>query len=304
MLENFEQLSTTFDNCISLDKIIINERIGSGISSVVYRGNYNGVDIILKKFDSIHCENESDIISDLTAELNNYKQIQNLNQCCELIGYSFSNFNKSYQTYLLLKDYETDGDLYDFIKNDKHWSHYMGIVSRGEYYYEFRHTEWVYKMDRKLKLEIIVSMCEAIKELHSRNMVHCDIKPNNMIYDQNKNKVILIDFGISRFIREHKVIITEEDMGTMGYMCEELEFGLCSKKSDIYSLGICILEIWTGEIWGNGVNYKECRNEAIRRIRYLEETEKQLGALIRKCILKTVAKRPYIKTVLKSLKNI
>ena len=103
-------------------------------------------------------------------------------------------------------------------------------------------------------------------------------------------------------VRE-KVIVTDEDTGTLGYMCEELQFGLCSKKSDIYSLGICILELWVGEIWQEGNTYKECRKETLNSLKYLECREKNLAKIIRNCILNT-KRRPYIQTVIKNLRNI
>ena len=138
-------------------------------------------------------------------------------------------------------------------------------------------------------------MCEALKTLHDKNIVHCDLKPNNMILVDEK--IILIDFGVARNLYDKKIIVTDEDMGTLGYMCEELGFGICSKKSDIFSLGVCILELWVGEIWQEGNNYEECRKEVLNSLKYLESKEKELSKIIRKCILKDPKKRPFIQTI-------
>ena len=76
-------------------------------------------------------------------------------------------------------------------------------------------------------------MCKALKSLHDKNIVHCDLKPNNMLLVNDE--IILIDFGVARNLYDKKIIVTDEDMGTLGYMCEDLGFGMCSKKSDIFS---------------------------------------------------------------------
>ena len=124
-------------------------------------------------------------------------------------------------------------------------------------------------------------------------------------FDSQKcDEIILIDFGVARNLYDKKIIVTDEDMGTLGYMCEELGFGMCSKKSDIFSLGVCILELWVGEIWQEGSTYEDCRKEVLNSLKYLESKEKELGKIIRKCVLKNPTKRPYIQTVLKNLSKI
>ena len=304
MLNKLNELISKYTGWISFDSIQKLEYITSGASGCIYRGNFSDNKIILKIFDSTNYHYEIDIISDLTNEIEIFILLKNKNkdQLCDCLGFSFSNLNNSYQTYLILKDYETNGDFYDAIKNDKYWYDYNDKLKENEYYYKYRDKEWIYNMDRNYKLHLTKSLCESIKQLHDINIVHCDLKPNNLLLVDDK--IIIIDFGASRFLDKEKIIVTEEDMGTPGYMCEDLQFGLCSKKSDIYSLGICILELWVGEIWQEGNNYKECRKEALNSLKYLESKEKELSRVIRKCILKDVKKRPHIQTVIKNLSKV
>jgi len=304
MLDNFNKLITKYNGWLPFDLIKQRDYFTSGGSSDIYKGVYDSRNIILKMFDSRNYHYETGIIDDLENELEIYILLENKkkDQLCQCYGYSFSNLNNSFQTYLILKDYGAEGDLCDIIKNEKYWYKYKNKINENEYYYKYRDIEWVYNMERNYKLQITNSLCQAIKELHDSNIVHCDLKPNNLLLINDK--IIIIDLGASRFIDKEKIIVTEEDMGTLGYMCEDLQFGLCSKKSDIYSLGICMLELWVGEIWQEGNNYKDCRKEILNSLKCLECKEKELSKIIKKCILKNTKKRPYIKTVIKNLSKV
>lgn len=303
MLEKLNELISIYNNWIPYEELEINEYFTSGGSCDIYKGRHNNENILLKTFDSKHYDYEEGVIDDIIDELNIYNIIKNNNQLCQCYGFSFSNFKKSYQTYIVIKDYNVNGDFKDFIKNDIFWREYTDKnINQYEYYYKFRETEWIYNLDRDYKIHLTESMCKALKTLHDKNIVHCDLKPNNMILVDDE--IILIDFGVARNLYDKKIIVTDEDMGTLGYMCEELGFGICSKKSDIFSLGICILELWVGEIWQEGNNYEECRKEVLNSLKYFESKEKELGKIIRKCVLKNPKKRPYIQTILKNLSRI
>lgn len=304
MLEKLNELISTRNNWIPFEQLEKNEYFTSGGSCDIYKGKYGEKNILLKTFDSKHYDYEEGIIDDIIDELNIYNIIGNNNQLCVCHGFSFSNLNKSYQTYIIIKDYNVKGDFKNFLNNDKLWYLYTenNILSESEYYYKFRDKEWIYNLDRNYKIHLTESMCKALKSLHDKNIVHCDLKPNNMLLVNDK--IILIDFGVARNLYDKKIIVTDEDMGTLGYMCEELGFGMCSKKSDIFSLGVCILELWVGEIWQDGDTYEECRKEVLNSLKYLESKEKKLSKIIRKCVLKDPKKRPYIQTVLKNLSKI
>ena len=303
MLKELNKLISKRNNWIPFEKLEKNEYLTSGGSCDIYKGKYNNKNILLKTFDSKHYDYEEGVIDDIVDELNIYSIIGTNNQLCRCYGFSFSNLNQSYQTYIIIEDYNINGDLKDFLKYEGLWSKYENTkLNQNEYYYKFRETVWIYNLDRDYKIHLTESMCKALKSLHDKNIVHCDLKPNNMLLVDDE--IILIDFGVARNLYDKKIIITDEDMGTLGYMCEELGFGMCSKKSDIFSLGVCILELWVGEIWQEGDNYKECRKEVLNSLKYLESKEKELGKIIRKCVFKNPKKRPYIQTVLKNLSKI
>lgn len=303
MLKKLKELTSTRDNWIPFEELEINEYFTSGGSCDIYKGKYKAKNILLKTFDSKHYDYEEGVIDDIIDELDIYSIIGKNKQLCQCYGFSFSNLNKCYQTYIIIKDYNVNGDLSDFIKYEGLWCEYINKkLNQYEYYYKFRGKEWIYNLDRDYKIHLTESMCKALESLHDKNIVHCDIKPNNMIIVDDE--ILLIDFGVSRNLYDKKIIVTDEDMGTLGYMCEELGFGMCSKKSDIFSLGVCILELWVGEIWKEGNIYEECRKEILNSLKYLESKEKNLSKIIRKCVLKNPEKRPYIRTVIKNLSRI
>jgi len=304
MLKKLNQLISIHGGWIPFEQLEKNEYFTSGGSCDIYKGKYDNKNILLKTFDSKHYDYEEGVIEDIVDELNIYGIIGKNKQLCQCYGFSFSNLNKSYQTYIIIEDYGVNGDFKDFLKYEGLWLKYHADkrLNRYEYYYKYRETEWIYNLDRDYKMHLTGSMCNAIKILHDKNIVHCDLKPNNMLLIDDE--IVLIDFGVARNLYDKKIIVTDEDMGTLGYMCEELGFGMCSKKSDIFSLGVCILELWVGEIWQEGDNYEECRKEVLNSLKYLESNEKELSKLIRKCVLKDVKKRPYIRTVIKNLSKI
>lgn len=89
---------------------------------------------------------------------------------------------------------------------------------------------------------IIISMCNILKDLQRLNIIHKDIKPENIIVEDTTSKIYLIDFGVSRIDSGKEADTTL--FGTKGYASpEHFGFTSTSYKSDIYSLGVIIKEI-------------------------------------------------------------
>ncbi|KAM0839647.1 hypothetical protein ACQ4PT_060178 [Festuca glaucescens] len=99
-----------------------------------------------------------------------------------------------------------------------------------------------------MRYEIIKGVCRGLHHLHAEcHIVHLDLKPENILLDDNM-KPKIADFGMSRlFGQQQSRIITGSRGGTFGYMAPEyLTNGLISTKSDIFSLGVMIIELMTG----------------------------------------------------------
>ena len=87
--------------------------------------------------------------------------------------------------------------------------------------------------------EILLQMCDGLKELHGRKIIHRDIKPSNMIL-QADGRIRLIDFDAARIFKDEQETDTNL-LGTRGYAPpEQYGCGQTDPRSDIYSLGVTI----------------------------------------------------------------
>lgn len=87
------------------------------------------------------------------------------------------------------------------------------------------------------------SLCSALEFIHSRNILHGDIKPSNILRDSSDN-FILTDFGLSFVRGEGK---DKFSAGTLAYVAPEvLSRGTIDRRSDIYSLGLVFCELISG----------------------------------------------------------
>jgi len=92
--------------------------------------------------------------------------------------------------------------------------------------------------------KVMRSVCTALYFAHQQNLIHCDIKPANIMINKHED-VLLADFGITRVKDAHDT--TMAGIGTPAYMAPELVLRQNpTPQSDIYSLGIVLYEMVTG----------------------------------------------------------
>lgn len=90
------------------------------------------------------------------------------------------------------------------------------------------------------------ALCDALEVLHSRNLVHRDVKPSNILITPS-DTAVLLDFNIARTITEFEEHDTHP-LGTVGYAApEQFGFAQSGKTTDIYALGVCLNVMLTGK---------------------------------------------------------
>ncbi|MBQ7002419.1 MAG: Stk1 family PASTA domain-containing Ser/Thr kinase [Oscillospiraceae bacterium] len=99
----------------------------------------------------------------------------------------------------------------------------------------------------KDSVHFIIQILRALQHAHDRGIVHRDIKPQNiMLFTDGTIKVM--DFGIAKFAREEGRTATDQAIGTVHYISPEQARGdVTDEKSDIYSVGVMLYEMLTGQ---------------------------------------------------------
>jgi len=97
-------------------------------------------------------------------------------------------------------------------------------------------------------IAVAKQICEGLAEAHGLGVVHRDLKPQNIMVDQEGNARIM-DFGIARSVRGKGITGASVMIGTPEYMSpEQVEGKETDQRSDIYSLGVILYEMVTGRV--------------------------------------------------------
>lgn len=97
-------------------------------------------------------------------------------------------------------------------------------------------------------LDIMKQITAAISHAHHNGIIHRDIKPQNILIDHEGN-VKITDFGIAVALSATNITQTNAVLGSVHYLSpEQARGGMANKKSDIYSLGIVMFELFTGRL--------------------------------------------------------
>jgi serine/threonine-protein kinase len=105
------------------------------------------------------------------------------------------------------------------------------------------------RMAIRTRLELAEQMLEASAFAHDNRVIHCDLKPDNLILFPSHNgssfRLRLTDFGISKLSAR---TVLASGSGTIGYVAPEQAMGRASFRSDVFSLGLILWELFSGEL--------------------------------------------------------
>lgn len=110
------------------------------------------------------------------------------------------------------------------------------------------YIEQQHVINSKEVVHFITQILRALQHAHDKGIVHRDIKPQNIMLLQNGN-IKVTDFGIARFSRSETRTMTESAIGSVHYVSPEQARGeTTDEKTDIYSVGVLMYEMLTGEL--------------------------------------------------------
>ncbi|KAL6227914.1 hypothetical protein ACLB2K_001868 [Fragaria x ananassa] len=202
----YEQLEKMTDN--------FKEEVGRGASATVYKGVMLSSQrlVAVKKLDKVAAEGEKEFQTEMKVIGKTHHR-----SLVRLLGYCLDGPKK-----LLVYEYMSNGSLADILfKHERklYWEERMGIarnIARG---FLYMHEE-----------------CDT-------QIIHCDIKPQNILMDENMCPKIS-DFGLAKLLQQDQTRTTTGIRGTKGYVAPEWHRKMpITVKADVYRFGIVLLEI-------------------------------------------------------------
>jgi eukaryotic-like serine/threonine-protein kinase len=96
-------------------------------------------------------------------------------------------------------------------------------------------------------VDVIQQVCQALQAAHSVNVIHRDLKPQNIMRD-GSGRILVMDFGLARTVAGEGMTQTGALVGTMEYMSPEQALGKdLDQRSDLFALGLILYEMLTGK---------------------------------------------------------
>jgi serine/threonine protein kinase/Flp pilus assembly protein TadD len=183
--------------------------------------------------------------------------------------------------------------MYDL--NEEQGTHYITM--------EYVHGEDLKRLIRKMgqmsagqAISLAKQVCEGLTEAHKLGVVHRDLKPQNIMVDE-EGKARIMDFGIARSLKGKGMTGAGVMIGTPEYMSpEQVEGKDTDQRSDIYSLGVILYEMVTGRVPFEGdtpftIGVKQ-KSEIPKEPKELNsQVPSDLSGVIMKCLEKDKDKR-------------
>ena len=158
-------------------------------------------------------------------------------------------------------------------------------------------------------ISIAKDIANGLTHAHANNIVHCDIKPHNILMTEDGHAKIT-DFGIARAVTESTLTYGGNVVGSVHYFSpEQARGGAITPKSDVYSLGIVLYEMLTNKLPFTGENpvsiaMKHIEEEPITPSRYRPQIPPMLEAIVCRAMSKSPEIRPSSFELVQELSNV
>ncbi|KAL9668559.1 hypothetical protein QQ045_006094 [Rhodiola kirilowii] len=159
------------------------------------------------------------------------------------------------------------------------------------------------KLAFKIVMQLALDLARGLSYLHSKKIVHRDVKTENMLLDGQRN-LRIADFGVARVEAQNPCEMTGET-GTLGYMAPEVLDGKpYNRRCDVYSFGICLWEIYCCDMPYADLSFVEVSSAVVKQ--HLRPDiprccPSSLASIMRKCWDANPEKRPYMDEVVKMM---
>ncbi len=255
-----------YTGTILKDRFVLEDVVGSGGMAIVYRatdrvtGNTVAVKILKEEFVSDEQFRRRFLNESRAISMLRHRNI------VSVIDFDFEG-NLQY----IVMEYVDGITLKDFIRSQK-------IIPAG------------------IAIKVTMQILSALQHAHERGVIHRDIKPQNIMI-LNDGTIKVMDFGIARINKFETITMTDKAIGTVYYISPEQARGEhTDERSDIYSIGVMLYEMLTGEMPFDGdtpvnVAIKQIQTAAKRPRSINRSIPAGLEQIVMRAMMKTPDKR-------------
>ncbi|TYJ10109.1 hypothetical protein E1A91_A11G185600v1 [Gossypium mustelinum] len=258
---------------IDARQLKIENRIASGSYADLYRGTYCSQEVAIKVLKPEQITRE--MLREFSQEVYIMRKIRHKN-VVQLIGACTRSPNLC-----IVTEFMARGSIYDYLHKQ-----------RG-----------VFKLPSLLKVALDVS--KGMNYLHQNNIIHRDLKTANLLMDENQ-VVKVADFGVAR-VQSQSGVMTAET-GTYRWMAPEvIKHKPYDHKADVFSFGISLWEILTGELPYGLLTPLQAAVAVVQknlRPTIPKHTHPRLRELLERCWLQDPSQRPNFSEIIDILKQI
>lgn len=124
---------------------------------------------------------------------------------------------------------------------------------------------WKKKLTYSNVIQLSLDLSRGLSYLHSKKIVHRDVKTENMLLEHPSRTLKIADFGVARVEAQNPKDMTGET-GTLGYMAPEVLDGKpYNRKCDVYSFGICLWEIYCCDMPYPDLSFADVTSAVVRQ---------------------------------------
>uniref|UniRef100_A0A6B2L5E3 non-specific serine/threonine protein kinase n=1 Tax=Arcella intermedia TaxID=1963864 RepID=A0A6B2L5E3_9EUKA len=266
---------------LSSDEVLIQEKVGKGFYSTVFRGTFHGVDVAIKHIVPINYSKREVIL--LHREISVLKTLRHPH-ITSLIGIIADRD----EDIKMVMEFAENGDLRNYLKNSKN------------------------KPTWKERIQIAYEVASAMAYLHSRSIIFRDLKGRNILLNKHLN-VKLCDFGLARYFTAGMNSVTStphlsgrnisSNVGTPAFMAPEILLQQpYNEKIDVFAFGLVIIELVTRQKIGETIE-RTTNGVDLSNISHFVPTDcpADLLKLSEICSASKAEERPPFDTILKIL---